>query len=332
MILNDYLGGTSTLELSHFFGFNVSLAGQEETISTSAAPTNTSTSHISLIFFLTIAIFSSICPKSKCFKFTVKFFPFLLFFYFFSCSPSHKSQNKALKYCSKSNFFSIKTIRMANCISNAELCLNFSYFALNKLNLKRINSSKFYKFLILLSGDVSLNPGPCQGIDQNDKKFEPFRNRGLHFLHVNVNSLLSKIDELRDIVGFTKPAILGITETKLDNTVPDQEIKISGYNVLRSDRNRNGGGVACYIRADLCFNNKNVFSNSIEHVFFDLLIPKVKPISIGIFYRPPNANNFLETFISDLKHINFEKNEIYFLGDFNINLLSNNKFALKENQ
>ena len=31
-------------------------------------------------------------------------------------------------------------------------------------------------------------------------KFEPFRKRGLHFLHINVNSLLSKIDELRDIV------------------------------------------------------------------------------------------------------------------------------------
>ena len=54
--------------------------------------------------------------------------------------------------------------------------------------------------------------------------------------------------------------------------------------------------VACYIRADLCFNRRNVFSNTIEHVFFDLLIPKVKPISIDIFYRPPNANTFLETF------------------------------------
>ena len=43
----------------------------------------------------------------------------------------------------------------------------------------------------------------------------PFRKRGLHFLHINVNSLLSKIDELRDVVGHTKPAILGITESKL---------------------------------------------------------------------------------------------------------------------
>ena len=58
----------------------------------------------------------------------------------------------------------------------------------------------------------------------------------------------------------------------------------------------------------------------------------MKPISIGIFYRPPNANNFLESFINDLKQIDFKKSEAYFLGDFNINLLLNDKFALKENQ
>ena len=70
----------------------------------------------------------------------------------------------------------------------------------------------FYHLLILLSGDVSLNPGPSQYLPDNDDKFEPFRKRDLHFLHINVNSLLSKIDELRDVVGHTKPAILGITE------------------------------------------------------------------------------------------------------------------------
>ena len=58
----------------------------------------------------------------------------------------------------------------------------------------------------------------------------------------------------------------------------------------------------------------------------------MKPILIGIFYRPPNVNTFLETFFNDLKHIDFHKNEVYFLGDFNVNLLLNDKFILKENQ
>ena len=156
--------------------------------------------------------------------------------------------------------------------------------------------------------------------------------RGLNFLHINVNSLLLKIYELRDIVDLPKSAILGITESKLDSSVSDQEVNMNGYSILRSDRNRNGGSVACYVRGDLCFNSRNVFSNSIEHVFFDLLIPKVKPISIGIFNRPPNVNNFLETFFNDLKHIDLHKSEVFFLGDFNVNLLLNDKFILKENQ
>ena len=133
------------------------------------------------------------------------------------------------------------------------------------------------------------------------------------FLHINVNSLLSKIDELRDVVGHTKPAILGITESKLDSSVSDQEVNISGYSILRSDRNRYGGGVACYVRADLCFNRRNVFSNSIENVFFDLLIPKLKPLLIGIFYRLPNVNTFLETFVNNLKLIDLKKLKFIFL-------------------
>ena len=123
----------------------------------------------------------------------------------------------------------------------------YCHFALNNLSFKRKKSLKFNQFLILLSGDISLNPGPNQDLHDFEDKFEPFRKRGLHFLHINLNSLSSKIDELRDIVGHTKPAILGTTESKLDGSI------------LRNDRTRNGGGVACYIRSDLCFNSRNIF-------------------------------------------------------------------------
>ena len=122
----------------------------------------------------------------------------------------------------------------------------------------------------------------------NEKTWESLTTGSLHFCHLNVNSLLSKIDELRDITIYIKPAILGITESKLNSSVTIAEVNINGYSIIRNDRNRNGGGVACYIRNDLCFNIKNIFSNSIEHAFFEILIPKVKPIAIGIFYRPPN--------------------------------------------
>ena len=46
---------------------------------------------------------------------------------------------------------------------------------------------------------------------------------------MNINSLLPKVDELREIVKISNPTVIGITETKLDNLVSDSEISIDGY-------------------------------------------------------------------------------------------------------
>ena len=312
---------------------NVFIFDQKETISVSSTPSSSITSYNLVIFYFIGAILSSIFYKKDNFNITKQLFPFLIYFFLcFSANSLHKSKNCDLKCCPNNEFFSTELIKITSDINSAEMLMSSRYFALNKLRIKRNECFKFYHLLILLSGDVSLNPGPSQYPPYNDDKFEPFRKRGLHFLHINVNSLLSKIDELRDVVGHTKPAILGITESKLDSSVSDQEVNISGYSILRSDRNRYGGGVNCYVRADLCFKRRNVFSNSIENVFFNLLIPKLKSLSIGIFYRPPNVNTFLETFVNNLKLIDLKKTEVYFLGDFNINLLVNDTFVLKENQ
>ena len=64
----------------------------------------------------------------------------------------------------------------------------------------------------------------------------------------------------------------------------------------------------------------------IEGIFFDILLPKTKPIFVGIFYRPPTCINLLECFNKLLDDINLE-NEIFFLGDFNINLFHKTKLC-----
>ena len=146
---------------------------------------------------------------------------------------------------------------------------------------------------MLLSGDISLNPGPTQLPPQlNSENWSPFKKRGLHFIHLNINSLLPKIDELRHIARTSKVSVIGITETKLDESVLNNEINIEGYDILRLDRNRHGGGVACYIRNDISFTQLNIFSNDIENIIFDILLPNSHSITVGIFYRPPNQNKF----------------------------------------
>ena len=69
----------------------------------------------------------------------------------------------------------------------------------------------------------------------------------------------------------------------------------------------------------------------IEGIFFDILLPKTKPIFVGIIYRPPTCINFLECFNKHLDDINLD-NEMFLLGDFNINIFHNGKYILKGNQ
>ena len=121
---------------------------------------------------------------------------------------------------------------------------------------------------MLLSGDASLNPGPVQiSPAVNVNIWELLNKKYLYFLHINMNSLLPKIGELKCIANKTKAVIIGIAEPKLDCTVPDLEVNLPGYDIIRCDRNRNGGGVACYIREDLCFNAKPLNCKEIHSYF-----------------------------------------------------------------
>ena len=81
--------------------------------------------------------------------------------------------------------------------------------------------------LLLLSGDISLNPGTTpNSISQSFWKL--LENKGLHFLHLNINSILPKLDEFKMIAGNTIAAIIGMTEFKVDNSISDSKMEISG--------------------------------------------------------------------------------------------------------
>ena len=74
--------------------------------------------------------------------------------------------------------------------------------------------------LLILFGDINLNPGH----QIKDRKLEVFTRKRLHFINLNINSLLPKIDELHDIAKNSNTAVISISKTKLDNTVYDSEV------------------------------------------------------------------------------------------------------------
>ena len=110
---------------------------------------------------------------------------------------------------------------------NSFLRCQLSYFPLANIRLHRYDS--FFRFILLLSGDININPGPttvtsnsiplntlpfrtcgeptmpsevnsldcCKG--HNNSKWKIFLRKDLHILHLNINSVLAKIDEIRFI-------------------------------------------------------------------------------------------------------------------------------------
>ena len=111
-----------------------------------------------------------------------------------------------------------------------------------------------------------------------------FKASGLHFIHININSLLAKIEELCRIACQSNAAAIGISESKLDNSIFDLEIEIDGYNILHFNRNRQGRRVACYERNDLSFTKRIYFPHDIETIFIEIFLPKTKPKRVGIVY------------------------------------------------
>ena len=72
-------------------------------------------------------------------------------------------------------------------------------------------------------------------------------------LTINARSILPKIDELRSLCATLHPAAIVVTETWLSSCFLDNEVLINGYNLVRKDRNRHGGGVAIYVSSVLPF-------------------------------------------------------------------------------
>ena len=164
------------------------------------------------------------------------------------------------------------------------------------------------------TGNATNNSSWSAGLDT---QLDAVRGKGLLFVHANVRSLLPKLPEISLFLQKTKAAIFAITETWIDSSVPNGEINIDGYSVIRKDRNRHGGGVCLYIRNGINFDVRNISVPSIECVLVDILLPKTKPITFATFYRPPRDNNFIEKFQSVLDSLD-HGNEIYLMGDFNI--------------
>ena len=107
----------------------------------------------------------------------------------------------------------------------------------------------------------------------------------MYFIHLHVNVIEPKIEELRHLAKIANSSVIGISETEFDGSVLSNEAAVEGYNLRRLDCSRKGGEVACFTKHSLVSNQKTNMHLNTERIFTELYLPKSKPFVVGILYK-----------------------------------------------
>ena len=160
------------------------------------------------------------------------------------------------------------------------------------------------------------------------------QNKGVKIGHLNIRSLLKKIDEIKILIHQNSFHILDISETWLSDKIPNELVNIPGFNVYRKDRPSHGWGVLIYIKEtwgvliyiketlphtycpDLTnFNNTEVVWVRIDN--------KSSPsFYVSCVYNPKvDDENYYQCMLNNFENVLANNKEIVILGDLNINYI-----------
>ena len=155
-----------------------------------------------------------------------------------------------------------------------------------------------------------------------DDDFCTVDKKSLLISHLNIRSILPKMDEIQLNLGNHKNQILGLSETWLSGVISDVEIGIDGFRVFRRDRNRNGGGVLVYVPLGIkCVRRNDLERSDIEALCLQLKL-KVGTLILCNVYRPPSAPiAWFDSWEIMVENIVQAGDVVVMLGDFNCDML-----------
>ena len=146
--------------------------------------------------------------------------------------------------------------------------------------------------------------------------------------HLNVNSILGKIDEGLDLLNECRFDILFLSETKLDKFVSSTLLSKSHYRIIRRDRKRGAGGLLVYISNSLVARRKpKMEQENIESICLNVKGIANTSFHVCACYRSPNlcrVSDFISACSTAADKMLKSKSEMIFLGDFNIDMLQSN--------
>ena len=168
----------------------------------------------------------------------------------------------------------------------------------------------FLDLLLLLSGDVEINPGPST-----------CRRRQCRMLYSNIRGLHANLNDL--IVTSKQFDILFCSETLVSNYRSPKELLIPGFKqphlIKRNDRYR-GQGMAVYIRNGFSASRKTNYECNCLEVLVVKVCGRHSNFYLFSIYRNPDANDDIyDCLLSSMAAIqeSDRKAAFLFVGDFN---------------
>jgi hypothetical protein len=170
-----------------------------------------------------------------------------------------------------------------------------------------------------------LNPSIIEYDSINKKDNVGLVIQDLPTLHKGLKLGHKYIDQLQFILDTYKFDVFACSETFLDESVPDGFVSIAVYRMLRIDWVREGGGLIIYIAEKYMYSaidNLVKLPIDVELRSIRFWCTHMKPIVFTVVYKPPHINteDFSEPFDSIVNTLRTEFDEIFILGDFNIDL------------
>ena len=170
------------------------------------------------------------------------------------------------------------TIIHSSLLSSLDSC-NIAFVAL-QAHCRQVthcfrNVNPWWSIILILSGDISLNPGPSA--------------RNIKACQLNVRSLRNKTSAFNDFVLSNDLDIVGVTETWLrpsDTQGLMDEITPAGFQLHQVPReNKKGGGVAVLVRNDtdsvLCQTDRR---ETFEHITIKLSDRQSSQLLVHVIY------------------------------------------------
>lgn len=151
-------------------------------------------------------------------------------------------------------------------------------------------------------------------------------SKQLKFAHLNLRSIFTNFDVLKEYIISENVDIFAMSETWLNPEVDYDYINIPNYVLVTTDRQGRGGGAGFFIRNTINYKILlSEISDALEHVWISITYSG-KHVIFGALYRPPKSNvlQSLDLLNNAMSHLVPTSDNIIFAGDFNLNLLRPN--------